>query len=410
MQTTRFVYHERVRKSIWPSLFKVLGVTLFGTSKVIPDSERVNTFEKYLLESDELADKVVMDLFGKDRNHKDSFRLMNKVVEEGISDLDNIPEYLEKLIRQSWEEPEWLDRGKVELGARVCRRLGEHAIIVLGDMALLGGYANPDISKPLVFTGTLMGDKTFDRVSETSQFWVDVTREGALNKGAKGFKSCIRVRMMHALVRQRMMHHPKWNSQAWGLPINKADSLATNVGFSMAMLYGTKRLGYHLPDREMEAVFHLWKYIGYLMGDDADWLPNNAAEGIQSLFLVTLSNNNMPDEETKKLAHDYLKSFKPEAGTKVDLDYLNKYYIYLKHKAYARLLIPFDLYKNLDLKPVYLTWLPLVFLLTPYNFTIDRLRLLFPAIEKRMEREGARLQEKVITDRMGSRQATYIPH
>jgi hypothetical protein len=283
-------------------------------------------------------------------------------------------------------------------------------MIVLGDMALLGGYSNPDISKPLVFTGTLMGEKTFDRVSETSQFWVDVTREGALEKGAKGFKSCIRVRMMHAIVRQRMMNHPKWNSSKWGLPINRSDSLATNVGFSMAMLYGAKRLGYHLPNQEMEAVFHLWRYIGYLMGDDDEWLPRNASEGLQSLFLVTLSNNNMPDKESKKLAHDYLLSFKPSEETKDKIAYLNLYYIYLKHKAYARYLIPFDLYKNLDLKPVYLSWLPILLIETPYVFALDRLRKVFPSLEKQMIEKGSQQQEKIIRDRMGERQASYIPH
>lgn len=410
MKTSRFVYHQRLRKSIWPTLFKLLGISLFGTSKVIPDEERVNKFEKYLMESDELSDQVAQDLFGKNVNHKDSFRLMNKVIEEGINMLDEMPASLKKLIEDSWTDPEWLDRDKVELGAKICRRLGEHAMIVLGDMALLGGYSNPDISKPLIFTGTLMGEKTFDRVSETSQFWVDVTRERALEKGGKGFKSCIRVRMMHAIVRQRMMNHPKWNSEAWGLPINRADSLATNVGFSMAMIYGTKRLGYHIPDNEMEAVFHLWRYIGYLMGDDEEWLPKNATEGLQSLFLVTLSNNNIPDDESKKLAHDYLLSFKPSKDVKDKMTYLNQYYIYLKHKAYARYLIPFDLYKNLELKPVYLLWLPILLIETPYVFVLDRLRKFIPSLEKQMIEKGAQQQEKIISDRMGERQASYIPH
>ena len=256
-----------------------------------------------------LADKAAQELFMSDRKHLHSFRLMNKVLEQGIDEEDDVPDSFKQLIQEANTAPVWLDRNKVEHGAAICRRLGSHAMAVLGDLALLGGYANTDISKPLVFTGALKGDSTFDRISETSQFWFDVTRKGALEKGAKGFKSAIRVRMMHAMVRQRLLQNPKWNSELWGLPINEADSLATNVGFSMAMIYGCKLLGFYLPNKDIEAVLHLWRYIGYLMGDDADWLPKTTEEGLHCLLLIHLSNENNPDEESKTFAKDYLNSF-----------------------------------------------------------------------------------------------------
>ncbi|MCP4125191.1 MAG: DUF2236 domain-containing protein [Bacteroidetes bacterium] len=183
---------------------------------------------------------------------------------------------------------------------------------VLGDLALCGGYANPDITKPLVFTGALKGENTFDRISETSQFWVDVTRKGALEIGAKGFKVAIRVRMMHAIVRQRILQHKEWKNNEWGWPINEADSLSTNVGFSMAMIFGCKMLGFRISNRKIEAVLHLWRYIGFLMGDDHEWLPKNAAEGLQCLLLINLSNRNIPDEGSRELAMDYLMNFKPD--------------------------------------------------------------------------------------------------
>ncbi|MBK6275877.1 MAG: DUF2236 domain-containing protein [Saprospirales bacterium] len=271
--TKRFVYHQRIKNSIWPTLFKVLGRTMFDAPNVIPTKERIDAFEKYFMHGDALADKAAQELFMSDRKHLQSFRLMNKVLEQGIDEEDDVPDSFKQLIQEATTAPVWLDRNKVEHGAAICRRLGSHAMAVLGDLALLGGYANTDISKPLVFTGALKGESTFDRISETSQFWFDVTRKGALEKGAKGFKSAIRVRMMHAMVRQRLLQNPKWNSELWGLPINEADSLATNVGFSMAMIYGCKLLGFYLPNKDIEAVLHLWRYIGYLMGDDADWLP-----------------------------------------------------------------------------------------------------------------------------------------
>ena len=210
-------------------------------------------------------------------------------------------------------------------------------------------------------------------------------------------------------MRQRLLQNPKWNSELWGLPINEADSLATNVGFSMAMIYGCKLLGFYLPNKDIEAVLHLWRYIGYLMGDDADWLPKTTEEGLHCLLLIHLSNENNPDEESKTLAKDYLNSFKPKSDVKNWKQYINDYYFFMKHKAYAELLIPFDLYKKLELPSSNLTWMLVPLVEFPSIFIKDRLRAFIPALHKQIEQEGAKAQEEVITTRMGERQASYIP-
>jgi hypothetical protein len=375
----------------------------------MPDKKRVDTFEQYLMQGDEPADTAVKELFMSNRSHKDSFRLMNAVLADGLIDHPEIPDSLSQLLKMAYQDPTWLDRKKMENGAKVCRRLGLDAFSVLGDLALLGGYSNPDISKPLTFTGALNGEQTFDRVGETSQFWYDVTRPQALNIGAKGFQNAVKVRMMHAMVRQRLLQHPKWDSEAWGLPINKADSLATNVGFSMVMIYGSKMLGYHLSNKEVEAVLHLWKYIGFLMGDDADWLPNTAEEGIQSLLLVTLSNNNIPDEASKKLANDYLNSLKPRSSLKDPLKYSIEYLTFLRHKAYAQYLIPPPMHKKLGIPNATFTAPVIALVQTPLIFVSDKIRANIPFLNRWAEDYGAKQQDKVIEIVMGQRQATYIP-
>jgi hypothetical protein len=409
--TTRFTYHKRKNNSVWPLFFKALGITFFNTSQVIPDKKRVDTFEQYLLEGDELADLAARELFMSKRSHKDSFRLMNEVLENGLTNsTDDIPDSFKKLIEQSYLEPHWLNREKLERGAAVCRRLGLDAFSVLGDLALLGGYSNPDLSKPLTFTGALNGDKTFDRVGETSQFWYDVTRPNALMIGNKGFKSAVKVRMMHAIVRQRMLQHPKWNSNAWGFPINKSDALATNVGFSMVMVYGSKMLGYHISNNEVEEVLHLWKYIGYLMGDDVDWLPNTVQEGLQSLLLITLANANIPDEGSIKLANDYLSSLKPRSSLKEPIKFSIEYLTFIKHKTYAQYLIPASMHKQLKIPTATFTLPYIAFVQTPFIFVADKIRASIPLLNTLAEQYGAFQQDKVIEIVMGERQASYIPH
>ncbi|MCP4125192.1 MAG: hypothetical protein GY751_25960 [Bacteroidetes bacterium] len=45
----------------------------------------------------------------------------------------------------------------------------------------------------------------------------------------------------------------------------------------------------------------------------------------------------------------------------------------------------------------------------PAIFTIDRMRPFIPGMSKWMEKMGAKAQEEIIRDRMGDRQADYVP-
>ena len=392
-----------------PILFKLMSKVFFNTTNVMPDEDRISKFEQYLMEGDEPADKAVKDLFGGKNNHGKSFKLMRDAIDGQLTNGRELPSSFNELLLEAGRDPDWLDRDQLELGAAVCRRLGLNAMNVLGDLALLGGYANADISKPLTFTGQLKGENAFDRLSETSQFWFDVTREGALKVGGKGYKSAMRVRMMHAIVRQRLVAHPGWDNASWGIPINKADSASTNVAFSMAMIYGVKRLGFQLSNNEMLAILHLWRYIGSLMGDDTDWLPKTVEEGLQCLILINLSNKNQPDEDSLALAHDYLSSFKPkEDDPSLEMKLFYQFMSW-RHRAFAEYLIPSDLYKKLQLPSSYLTWLSVPLIEVPFNFTLEQFRMRMPNLNQWVEERGSKQQEAIIKMRMGRKQATYKP-
>jgi hypothetical protein len=406
---SRFVYHQRIRSSLQPLAFRLLSRIVFNRTNVMPSDSRVAAFGEYLMQGDEPADRAAKDLFAAGQNHGRNFKLMRSILEGETKGINDLPASFTELINNIRQDPVWLDRQRLENGARVCRRLGVNAMSVLGDLALLGGYANPDISKPLVFTGQLQGENTFDRLAETSQFWYDVTRPLSMEIGAKGFNSAIRVRMMHAIVRQRLLAHPDWDSESWGWPINKADSLSTNVGFSMAMIYGVRMLGFHLTNREIEDILHLWRYIGYLMGDDPDWLPKTLEEGLQCLALVHFSNKNDPDTGSLALARDYLKTFEPGETDMEWRERLLRHFVHWRHKAYAEYLIPPELHRKLQLPSSGLTWLLVPLLQGPVIFLAERLRLIIPAGESWMEKEGCRQQDRIMEQLMGDREAAYVP-
>lgn len=48
--------------------------------------------------------------------------------------------------------------------------------------------------------------------------------------------------------------------------------------FNGALLLGVRMLGVRVGPQESRAIMHLWKYVGWLMGVDEDWLCDNEAQ------------------------------------------------------------------------------------------------------------------------------------
>jgi len=162
----------------------------------------------------------------------------------------------------------------------------------------MGGYLGAAAAKPLVMTGQL--DKmTPRRLVETSKFWIDATAHDGMTRYADGFKSAVRVRLMHAQIRAMLLQSDNWDP-AWGHPLNQWDSMGTILEFSSIMLLGLRLLGFLFTRREREAVVHQWRYIGYVMGVDERMLPTSEADSMRALYAV-IATAPTPDEDSRAL-------------------------------------------------------------------------------------------------------------
>lgn len=144
------------------------------------------------------------------------------------------------------------------------------------------------------------------------------------------------------------------------------------------------------------------------MGDDVDWLPNTVEEALQCLLLITLSNNNQPDEDSKALAKDYLESFKPKKKDNL-FDSIILNIAYRRHKAMAEYLIPKPFHKRLEIPSSNFSWLLVPIIESPINFLSDRLAPIIPGGLKRAEKRGADQQSKIIKRIRGVKKASYVP-
>jgi hypothetical protein len=261
-----------------------------------PTASQLTEIRRSMLKGDPLADAVVAMYHelpaGQGR------KLVDQALEQGIHTLTDPPAALLALFEQIDHEPIWLDRDKLNLGCDVSRRIGPAGELALRNLSLMGGYLGAAAAKPLVFTGQL-DRRTRGRLVETSKFWMDVTTRGGLERNSEGFKSAVRVRLMHAQVRAMLLKSDKWN-MAWGQPLNQWDSMATILEFSVIFMSGLRAIGFIFSKREREAVVHLWRYVGYLMGVDERILPANEADAMRALYhvIATICDS---DEDSKRL-------------------------------------------------------------------------------------------------------------
>lgn len=261
-----------------------------------PTEGQMKVIRESMLSGDPLADAVVA-MYGQLPAGKGR-KLVDQALEQGIDSLHNPPQALLALFRQIDHEPIWLDRELLRLGCEVSYRVGMSGELVLRNMSLMGGYLAGAAAKPLVFTGQL--DRMANRrLIETGKFWMDVTTPGGLERSEEGFKSAVRVRLMHAQVRSMLLKSDNWDMR-WGYPLNQWDSMGTILEFSVIFLTGLRSLGYLFSRREREAVVHLWRYVGYLMGVDERILPANEKDSIRALYQV-MATIGESDDDTRRL-------------------------------------------------------------------------------------------------------------
>ncbi|MFD0362139.1 oxygenase MpaB family protein [Nocardia sp. GCM10030253] len=265
-----------------------------------------DSFRRFAQVGDRLADDVVAMIqrlpVGEGR------RMFEIAVERGIDTVPDAPKELRAFFDQVEADPYWLDRGKIDRGARVVGRTSVWGGIAMGMFALMGGYLASRADKTLVGTGDLdaMAPR---RLAETTQWWLDVTTPGGLQRNQVGYKSVLRVRLMHALVRAGMNRRPDWDYAAWDQPVNQVLTVGTLGLFSMANLVGAQALGLRFSAKEKDAVFHLWRYVGFLLGIDAEILPTNETDTWRA-FWILADTEFIPDDDSRRLAQALI----PAAG------------------------------------------------------------------------------------------------
>jgi ER-bound oxygenase mpaB/B'/Rubber oxygenase, catalytic domain len=182
---------------------------------------------------------------------------------------EQLPAELQDYLIKTLPLPEWADMRRIERGQQLFETWGVEIALCLFCASLPSSYAAAKGVKVLYLTAQL-DTNTRRRVMETGQFLIDALAIGGLDEHGKGRRTIQRVRLMHAAVRHLIKARNEqkpglWHAD-WGTPINQEDLAGTLLAFSYVFVDPMRRLGVHVPAKDVDAYLHLWNVIGHLLG------------------------------------------------------------------------------------------------------------------------------------------------
>lgn len=167
------------------------------------------------------------------------------------------------------------------------------------------------VVETLARTGGFGIQVTRRRLLETFQHFLDVVEDvDAVRPGGKGFVSSVRVRLLHASVRRRLMklegERPGYfDMEGWGVPINDLHCIGTVCVYSAALIWmALPRQGIFLSERQKADYLALWRWIGHLLGTPVDWMatPSRAKAMMESVMVSEVE----PSPNSRILANNIL--------------------------------------------------------------------------------------------------------
>lgn len=203
----------------------------------------------------------------------------------------DIPTDFTDYINENSALPAWADIEKIKLAQEAFTRIGPVFVISYFCKSLPECYACGKGAEVLYKTGRLT-EHTRRRVAQTAQFVLDVMSPGGLEENGRGIATSLKVRLMHASIRYYFMREVKrgrieYDAAHYGYPINQEDLLGTMLAFSCVVIEGMEHLGFKISVNEKDAILHLWKCVGFLIGIDEKLMPHDYHSALQTWKMIT---------------------------------------------------------------------------------------------------------------------------
>lgn len=367
--------HAKLRNRV----LKLTGLDLFPTDGVAA------AFKAGLTDGDPIAERFVAETYHGELGAKRARELVEKAMRDGLDSVPEAPASLRALVEDFERMPDWVDTTLVEEGAAVWRRWA-YSLGAVGNAGTMDTYTESWLALPLSLSGGYAGERALHRYMETSRWWMEVSKPGAvLQRGSVGRNISMHVRMMHVSVRERVRGHEEWDYERWGLPISQSAMMLTLLGGSVAPAFGLTALGFITSPREMRAVLHFNRYCGHLVGVRCDgYFPETVMDAWRILFMADSARSYNSAKTGTELVESFPSAFAPKAEQH-GLERLRANYHYQLQAGYSGLfMLPWNR-KRYDL-PSPILGMTMLLLRSPLIAGVEVARRLFPGVDSRWQK------------------------
>ncbi|KAJ5900031.1 hypothetical protein N7495_004775 [Penicillium taxi] len=224
----------------------------------------------------------------------------------------------DETLKELWDQitiiPDWVDWKQLQRGQDVLYRYAGPALLGFALHGLVGSVgASSRPAETLVRTGGHSVKVARHRFFETFQLLLQVTQSvNNIKPGGDGFISTVRVRFLHATVRNRILklaglRPGYYNEEKGGIPINDLDAIQSICAFSTDLLFmALPSQGVHPRGHEIDDYVALWRWIGHVIGAPVFYMESatKAKATMESVMLNALK----PSDNSKILVQNILKA------------------------------------------------------------------------------------------------------
>lgn len=180
--------------------------------------------------------------------------------------------------------PTWVDWDQLGRGQRFFYRYAAANIMGFALQGFVGeNSAASGVVEVLIRTGGFSTRVLLHRLLETFQLILQVTDSiESIRPGGAGHTTAVRVRLLHSLVRNRIMKLAKskpdyFDVGKFGVPINTLDSIHSITTFCCNHMWlQLPQQGVYPSRQEQEDYIALWRYVGYLLATPHEYFASAA--------------------------------------------------------------------------------------------------------------------------------------
>lgn len=359
---------------------------------LLPSDATARSFIAGLNEGDPVAERFGAETYHGELGARKARDLVETAQRVGIDNVPDAPDSMRALFEEFEQLPDWVDPVLVEEGAAVWRRWA-YALGALGNAGTNDTYTEGWLAVPLSLSGGYAGQRALHRYLETSRWWIEVCRPGAiLTPGSLGRNISLHVRIMHVSVRDRVKQHPEWDAVRWGLPISQSAMLLTLLGGSVAPALGLFLLGHVTSPREMRAVLHFNRYCGHLVGVRCEgYFPETVIDAWRILFMCDAARSYDSADSGTELVQSFVPAFEPAPAYR-RLERLRAEYHYRLQAGYLGLyMLPWN--RRRYRLPSALPGIALLLSRFPIVLALEIARRFSPTVDRRWQQWNLRRWE-----------------